>query len=305
MKKIFLLLIIILISPILSFTVFHSQDLQRIPTIVDSGFDSGYSDYDSGSWDSDYGSSWGSSSWDDDDDDHYYSSGSSSGEPADLLTIVIVLVIYLLIIGFVLLIKGYFEYIRKKAQEERGIYNKIFMEYGLTPGDGSDSEIIQTAYENYVKIQKAWMYRDLEPVRNLLSDEMYNMYQMQLDTLIEDKQINMMLNLEFVCGGVVDEIIYNNTQTVSIILCVNCKDYIIDENNKKVVSGSRKAKLTYVYKLTFVRGLGENKTTVCPACGATVENQMSTTCPYCNNTLLLISSELTLTNKKIELQFKQ
>ena len=218
MRKFLLVLFIALISPILSFTVFHSQDLQRIPTIVDSGFDSGYSDYDSGSWDSDYGSSWGSSSWDDDDDDYYYSSGSSSGEPADPVAVIVVLAIFLLIFGIVLFIKACYANIRKKAQQQRGIYNKIFMHFGLTPGDGCDSEIIQTAYENYVKIQKAWMYRDLEPVRNLLSDEMYNMYQMQLDTLIEDKQINMMLNLEFVCGGVVDEIIYNNTQTVSIIL---------------------------------------------------------------------------------------
>ena len=65
----------VLIFPVLSLNTFYQKDYQQFQTTADSGFDSDYSDYDSGSWDDD------DSYYDyDDDDDDFPSLEVHSGD---------------------------------------------------------------------------------------------------------------------------------------------------------------------------------------------------------------------------------
>lgn len=293
--------IFVLILPIMSLTFFSQQNYQYYPSTADSGFDSDYGDYDGGG-------SWGGggSSWDDDDDYSYsYDNDGYSGEPADPQTVLIALLIVSVPCIAVVVIRIAIVNHNKKQAKTQHIHRLLAMDYGLRVGDGKNSETIQTAYNNYVEIQKAWMNRDLTPVKHILTDEIFNMYQMQVETLIEDNQVNVMSHFEFVCGDIISVNTKKNIETTKVILCVNCKDYIKDLNKHKVVSGDKGATITYVYELTFIRDLNSNELSNCPSCGALVKNQMSITCPYCNNSLLLTSSNLTLSNKKILHQFKQ
>ena len=316
MKKFLLLSLLILSLPLLSFAIYNHQEFQYF-SIADSGFDADYGDYDSGG-------SWGGGS----NDDYYggsSGSGSSSGSSSsgsnlnhvsagslstEEAVCVIFIVIFILTLG--VSICWLPDIIRNNKKKKRKINiptqyrikNILFTNYRLQPGEGENLKLIQSSYNNYVEIQKAWMNRDLTPIKHLLTDEMFNMYQMQVNTLVEDNQINVMSDFEFVCGGVSSITANKNFETLKIILCVNCKDYIKNANNNKVISGNKNAKLTYIYELTFVRDTNAKKKTNCPTCGAKVKNQMSTTCPYCNNNLLLTSSNLTLSNKKILYQFK-
>lgn len=301
MKKFLVILLSILALPMLSLSFVSHQDYQYFPKTADSGFDGGYGGGDYGG-----GGSWGGgSSWDDDDDDYYYS-GSSSGVSLDSEDVPMFLAIVVLIISLVFTIR----YISYRFERYRGITKQIekYLDnyHYLKHGDGSNDELVQSAYANYVEIQKAWMNRDLTPVKHLLTDEIYNMYQMQIETLLEDNQVNVMSNFEFYCGKVSYKRAKNNLQTIKIILCVNCKDYIIDANTNHVINGDKRATITYIYELTFVRDLNSNKTmSNCPTCGAKVKKQMSATCPYCNNALLLSSQEITMSNKTVLQQFKR
>lgn len=311
MKKFSIILLFILtlsVFSVFSFGVLSHNEYQNIPNLADSGFDGDYGDYDSG------GSSWGggSSYWDDDDDDYrspsssdrYSGSSSGSGEPADPITVLYALLLMGGIFAFIFTIKGLITRANKQRKHRNYINDTLIENFGLNPGDGRDDQLVQTAYENYVKIQIAWMNRDLTPVKHLLSDEIYNMYQMQLDTLIEDNQINVMSHFQFYCGKVRRKTTQNNIQTIKITLCVKCRDYIIKAHNRKVVSGKRNATITYIYGMTFVRDLNKDTITNCPTCGAVVKKQMSATCKYCKNPLLLTSPEITLTSKTVEKQFR-
>ena len=315
MKKFtFVLLFVLILSvfSVLSFSGLTQNEYQNIPNYADSGFDGDYGG-DYGGYD-DWGGSYGGSSYWDDDDDYYSSSSDryysddddySGGGSGDLMIIVYALVGLVAIYALVFGIQHLSAKADRKSKQRSRIKDTLRSYYRLWPGDGKDSDVVQTAYENYVKIQIAWMNRDLTPVRHLLSDEMYNMYQMQLDTLIEDNQINVMTDFQFYCGRVKSKKHPDNIQTIKVLLCVKCKDYIKMANSNKVISGDKGATITYLYELIFVRDLGTEKTMSCPNCGAEVRKQMSGTCKHCNAPLLLTSPEMTLISKKVEEQFKE
>ncbi len=311
MKKYFVILLLIIITPIMSFFVINKPSYTYVQTLADSGFDSDYSDYDSG-WDSDYGGGSGGY-WDDDDDNYYdrddnYQYESYSGGPADIGTVLLALAVCAAFGSIPLLISFAISRARKprtrKIPTHIHIKNVLANYYGLKAGDGSNIDLIKNIYAIYVEIQKAWMNRDLTPVRHLLTDEIFNMYQMQLETLIEDNQINVMSNFEFVCGKLYTIKTKNNIESLDVVLCVNCKDYIIDAKTNKVISGNKRAKLTYIYELTLLRDFNAKKEINCPSCGALVKQQMSATCSHCNSSLILTSSILTMSNKRILHQFK-
>ncbi len=287
MKRFLLRLLAISILPILGLIIFSNQYYRCNVTTADSGFDAGYGDYDSGG---DY--------WGDDGGGYWDGSDSSSNGSADPVATLIAIGLSIVV---TIIVKAYTSYSNKLRYTKEVLLNN----FGLRPGDGDDSAEVKDAYQSYVNIQKAWMNRDLTPIKHLLTDEMYNMYQMQVETLVEDNQINVMTDFEFVCGKVSSVKNINNLQTIKIILCVNCRDYIKDANTRKLISGSKTATITYIYELTFVRDVKAKKATNCPACGAKVKNQMSANCPYCNNSLLLTSSDMTLANKVIKHQFKR
>ena len=295
MKKLLVKICIVAFS-ILCITCFISNNQRNLPTLADSGFDSDYGSHDdSYSYDSPGGGY--SSSWDDDD----YSGGGlftiSDG--------------FVFAVGFVCATLAIIFAIRYKLTGKTTIHirpkniNKLLADkVNLRLGEGRNEKLIKETYKNYVKIQKAWMNRDLAPIKHLLTDEMYNMYQMQLDTLIEDNQINVMSHFKFICGKTTSITSLKGIEKIEIILVVKCKDYIIDASNKTVINGSKHSKLMYIYELTFLRDRNQEKMTRCPTCGAQVKKQMSATCSYCHNPLLLTSPELTLSNKKIKYQFK-
>lgn len=157
-------------------------------------------------------------------------------------------------------------------------------------------EFNKIVFNNYKNIQKAWMNFELDTIKNLVSDEIYNMYSMQLDTLKVKGQKNMMENINFVDNYICDIKIENDTTTISTILSVTCYDYIIDSNNK-VIRGNKDKELYYTYRLTFMKN---NKTiNTCQNCGATIDSKKDTKCHYCNATIVNNNSEWIMTKKEM------
>lgn len=173
-----------------------------------------------------------------------------------------------------LVFKTNFNYDKKMASKRNNQYLKKYI-----PTLKEDIFYQQT-FEIYKQIQIAWMNFDLDTIRNLVSDEIYNMYSMQLETLKLKGQQNIMKNIKYI-NAYIDLInIENNTLTISEIMLIKCKDYIINSNNK-VIRGDKKQNLYYKYKLTFIKNLNKN-ITQCPNCSANIDPQKDTNCPYCN-----------------------
>lgn len=162
--------------------------------------------------------------------------------------------------------------------------------------DFNIEEFNKIVFNNYKDIQDSWMNFDLDTIKNLVSDEIYNMYSMQLDTLKVKGQKNIMENINYVDNYICDIKIENSTTIISTILSVTCYDYIIDSNNK-VIRGNKNKELCYTYRLTFIKN---NKTiNTCPNCGATIDSKKDTTCPYCSATIVNNNSEWIMTKKEM------
>lgn len=276
----------------------HAQRIR--PT--DSGFDS---DWGGGSdWG---GSDWGGSDWDSDDDDYDYGGGSygggssgggSGGGSGGDGIIILILIATIAAAGLMFYLVGA---LPQQIQRRRKLTAR--MRSGLPQNMGKSEELNQMAYDTYVKLQNAWMQKDLAPVRHLLTDEMYNMYEMQLDTLRTNKQTNVMTNFKFKRAYTSGIARYNGQETLTMVLEVSCKDYLVDDTSNEIIQGNRKTNW-YIYELTFVRDLNAKEMHNCPNCGGKLENQMGGNCPYCGNPVNITTANYTLADKRMLRQTK-
>lgn len=252
---------------------------------ADSGFDSSY---DSGgsslggssdSWDS-------SSSWDSSD------SSSGSGKPASLTSLMIVVVLFIVV--FVIENE-----ISKRKTEKKQIIKSKDMDLDLISKIDPNLNLYEfknEAFNIYKDVQEAWMNLDDGKIRTLTTDELYNMYSMQLDTLRVKNEKNIMKEINLVTASLTNLKIENNIETATVIMTVNCYDYIVDSQNK-VVRGNDKNKIEITYELTYIKSVGE-KVNKCPNCGAEINDDNSTTCEYCRAIITRNTSKWVLSKKQ-------
>ena len=174
--------------------------------------------------------------------------------------------------------------------------------YEILEKMGSDfdiQEFYNKVFDIYYDIQIAWMERDMEPVRNLLSDEIFNMYRMQLTTLITKNQKNMMEDISYVDAGILS--IHDNSNKIEIRLKleVTCRDYLLDIKKNNVIRGDKNIINDYIYELVFVSSKESSKIEYCPNCGAKQDDATSTKCQYCDSVILKDSRNYTLVSKKM------
>ena len=79
---------------------------------------------------------------------------------------------------------------------------------------------------------------DEDTIRRLTTDEMYNMYLMQLDTLKVKNQKNLMYDIKYLGSNIKERYEENGQETIVMNMNVSCYDFIIDTKTNKVVRGS-------------------------------------------------------------------
>ncbi len=243
----------------------------------DVDFDTGGSSWSGGSdWG---GSSWSSSDW---DSDYSYSGSGSSGSFSSfgfvVFIIIVVIIIYYLKYNNVTTTNKYIpEYKYSPIDEE---YIKKYID------DFNKQKFLDDAYQIYLDTQKAWSNFDTKSLRNLLTDELFNTYNMQLKALKAKKQKNIMSDfaLEKIDTTAIN--VSNDQVTMKVVLEVSFFDYVVDISNN-VLRGNKNHKVSVTYELTFVSTINKKDTKNCPSCGAPInKNSASDVCEYCNSTLV-------------------
>lgn len=115
----------------------------------------------------------------------------------------------------------------------------------------------QEVFEVYKDIQIAWMNFDYKKLKELVSEEIYEKYEKQLEELKSKNQKNIMDNIEFKSNKITDVIINDNIE-IECEMNVNCIDYIID-NEDKLIKGKKDKICNYTYRLVFTKDLKNNK----------------------------------------------
>lgn len=168
----------------------------------------------------------------------------------------------------------------------------ILSKYDITDKE----ELKQLLFEKFVSIQEAWMNFDEHSLRLLLTDELYNMYSSQLQTLKIKGQRNIMNNFRYVDSKIFDIRQDNDVVTLRLFLNVTMFDYIVD-NSSNVVRGNKSKPIDISYEITFEKSLIKGKE-YCPNCGAKVIDENNPRCPYCNAVILSGSNDWVMSKKE-------
>lgn len=271
-----LILVVIVTLSVLS-TILYMN-----PTDVatDSGFDSG-------------GSSGGSSSH-----SSGGSSGSAKGNPTGftILAIIVTGVIIYTIIKMKKEVKQ--EMINDQALAEGKDLLVSEEEFEKLIKNETKKEFVKKRYEDYLAIQYAWMDFNYDTLREKTSNELYNQYNMQLETLKQKHQKNIMKDFELVTGALTKLSKENDKIYATVELTVKFYDFIINEDTQKVVKGRQKTRIELEYEMVFVKNINTNAATYCPNCGAKLKDKNTDTCEFCGSKITAGSNEWLLTTKK-------
>ena len=270
---------------------------------ADSGWDY---DYDSGSsWDS--GSDWGGSrdrdysysrSYDRDTGSyHHSSSGGYSGDKAYVAYIVIFYLIVICIIDAIVSSRkrkdpSYYSTTGDNhTYEFKDISDDILNKYGIKA-----DVFKEMVYKKYVDIQNAWSNFEYDKLKDLLTDELYNTYVMQLDALKLHKQKNIMSDFECIDCKITNVMEENGIINVVTFLRIHMFDYVVDKDNN-IVRGTDKNKVDIQYIIKFVKAKDDSKERICPNCGAKINAVVGGQCEYCKTIVLVDPNEFVMSSK--------
>lgn len=283
LKKI-ILVIIITLSVAATYLYVNPTDVA-----TDSGFDTSYS--------SGGGSSSGSSS------SRSSSNGSSSSSkltPLETMIALIPVAIYIILI-IIIYIDIYNNSNNSNCthyidlNKNKSISEEKFRSY-IT--DETMEQFILKRYQDYLDIQYAWMEFKYDMLRDKTTNELYNQYQMQLETLKVKGQKNVMTNFLYIDGMITNISKVNNQTAVTVEIITKFYDYIINEQSQAIIRGTDSKKICMHYRMVFIKDDKKTIPTHCPNCGAELKKTSTNVCEFCKTTITKESEEWLLSEKE-------
>ncbi len=108
----------------------------------------------------------------------------------------------------------------------------------------------------FFTIQGAWANRDMSPVRNMMTAEMYGIIQGDADDLKRKKQINRLDNIAVRKVEISEAWQEAGSDFITIRFTANLLDYTTDEATGEVISGSKTDPVKFEEFWTFTRPVG-------------------------------------------------
>jgi len=108
----------------------------------------------------------------------------------------------------------------------------------------------------FFKIQGAWMNRDLSPVSSLLSDDMRQVLQGDIDRLLSEKRVNRLENIAVRNVEICEAWQEQGQDYITALIYANLLDYTTDDASGQVVSGSKIDPVKFEEYWTFSRPVG-------------------------------------------------
>ena len=287
MKKSFLNKIILVVVLTLSVAATWLY-ANPVDVATDSGFDTSY----------DSGGSYSSSS----SSSYSHSSSSSSSESAIEIVLRVIVVLYICY----LCAKIQDEHDKKRLEKRKNEFNSLYKinkkvsedEFSKYIKKESMDDFVFERFQDYVDIQNAWMEFDYDALSNKTTNELYNQYLMQLETLKAKGQKNVMNSFTYVKGKVTNIEKTDNQLAVTVEIVTRFYDYIINQKDEKILRGDDYKKVTLHYQMTFVKSTKKSITTRCPNCGAKLKKTSTNVCEFCKTTITKESDEWLLAEKK-------
>jgi len=110
----------------------------------------------------------------------------------------------------------------------------------------------------FFKIQAAWSKRDLEPVRNSLTKNMFDIFSAQLQEMIIQGRINKLENVSIRSVEITKAWQEDGIDYITVCFFANLLDYVIDDKTDKLIMGSCNTPVKFKEFWTFTRIIGSN-----------------------------------------------
>jgi predicted lipid-binding transport protein (Tim44 family) len=110
----------------------------------------------------------------------------------------------------------------------------------------------------FFKIQGACMNRNLSTVNNLLTDEMRNVLQEDISTLIKGKKVNRLENIAVRNVQITEAWQEAGLDFITALFSANLLDYTTDDSTGEVIEGSKTEPVKFEEYWTFTRAIGNN-----------------------------------------------
>ena len=160
--------------------------------------------------------------------------------------------IYLCIFGVILI--TFIIVINKKIKKR---FNNDYNELKRIDKSYNEEEFINNSFEVFKDIQILWSKTDLNKLKNLVSDDIYNDYVKKTDELKEQGRKNIMDNIILKSNKITDVIIDKDI-TINCEMNITCIDYIVEKDDK-VVKGKKEKPINYTYELSFNKKINDKK----------------------------------------------
>jgi predicted lipid-binding transport protein (Tim44 family) len=121
-----------------------------------------------------------------------------------------------------------------------------------------ESRFRDTAMEIFFKLQAAWMNKNLNPVNTLLTDEMKEIIQRDIDRLRREKRTNRLENIAVRSVETVEAWQESGQDFLTVLFVANLLDYATDDSTGEVLEGSKTDPVKFEEFWTFTRAVGNN-----------------------------------------------
>jgi predicted lipid-binding transport protein (Tim44 family) len=113
-----------------------------------------------------------------------------------------------------------------------------------------------TSLDIFFRVQSAYMNRDLTPIRDLMTSEVNDFLQRDVDALLASHQIDKLENIAVRDAEVVEQWQEEGKDWATVHFTANVIDYTIDERTQEVISGSKTTSVKFEEYWTLVRPSG-------------------------------------------------
>ena len=190
-------------------------------------------------------------------------------------------------------------YINKSVNQQAE--SDVTMDYtGIVAGEiqaidpnFSSDKFIGFAREVFMKIQEAWTTKDWRTIRPFESETLFNQHKQQLDEYIRLGKTNVVEKIGIKHCSLHSFQQDGDKEVLTVWLNAVMRDYIIEDETKKVLESDPNRDWYMKYEMVFNRkaGLkteaGKKGTSItnCPNCGAPTEVTSSGQCTYCGSVI--------------------
>jgi len=137
---------------------------------------------------------------------------------------------------------------------ERGLGHLRQMDPGF-----DEAAFREMCTDRFFRIQAAWMRRDTDKLRPLLTEEMQGVFGKQIDAAKAKRQINKLENITVRSVELTEAWQEQGQDYITVRLLANLLDYTVDEPTGKTVDGSDSAPVKFEEFWTWVRPVGRNE----------------------------------------------